>query len=197
MFNSALACCENVFNYPNCPMVDVCPPSPSPETPPAPSPEPSTPPVATPAPIDESTTADAGLGDANENTCNGMARRDCRSHDSCVWDRSEKSCVRAFSPCIRKRKKECRQDAECDWDASDGTCVELGKRDHGDDCQRRLYHPRSVNDFTCSNDDNYPSIWNDPSHRAEYLFESATECCKAFYGDAFCYVVNVCSMGAR
>ena len=64
-------------------------------------------------------------------------------------------------------------------------------------CNGRKYHPISSTNRKCTNDDNYPPLWNAPSISYKFLFTSAEECCSSFYSDGGCDIVNVCSTDSQ
>jgi len=131
--------------------------------------------------------------------CEGQSKKRCAKDPECDWNASQ-VCVKstatmhaatpiaATSQCEGQTKKRCTKDSECDWTASQ-VCVKSTE-----ECGRR-YHPRTVTERTCSNDDNYPGTWNQPSMSPTFLFASSDECCAAFYSDGTCAVDNVCPTG--
>lgn len=221
MFDEAMACCVNVFNYENCPTEDICAsddvvtfspsqkPTPEPSTK-MPTSQPSTK-MPTTAPTHKSTTVDDS---GPTNPCSGKAQRECKAR-LCIWDTSQSSCVLFDEPspstpkpssntptpvpmeeatrsqCRGKSKKQCVKAPDCGWNMN--SCVDSDEIVDDDGCDGKMYHPRSATDRTCSNDEDYPELWDKPSMRAIYFFTSADECCGAFYSDGTCNVVNVCS----
>lgn len=58
-------------------------------------------------------------------------------------------------------------------------------------CASLLWHPVSASRKICTNSVSYPSTWNDPALKDDYLFGTAKECCDKFYnGD--CSIVDTC-----
>jgi len=51
------------------------------------------------------------------------------------------------------------------------------------------YHPTSPGERTCTNNEEYPAAWRGND---KFLFESAQDCCAAYYGDGLCFIKNVC-----
>jgi len=141
------------------------------------------------------------------NPCIGKKQRKCRA-PLCIWDKSQNSCLlvanqqnpstKPTSPpagegtirsrCTGKSKRRCPEIPGCAWNSSIKSCA-----DNDDGCEGRMYHPRSVEDRTCSNDRDYPEMWDRPGMIAKYLLTSADQCCASFYDDGPCNVVNVCS----
>lgn len=59
-------------------------------------------------------------------------------------------------------------------------------------CASLLWHPVTASKKICTNSVSYPSTWNDPAVKDDYLFATAKECCKKFYKGDFCSVVDTC-----
>ncbi|KAL7527265.1 hypothetical protein ACHAXR_003332 [Thalassiosira sp. AJA248-18] len=73
--------------------------------------------------------------------------------------------------------------------------MSLDDDDDDNDCKDKKYHPKTVTDVTCTNDDDYPDLWDKPGLSARFLFTSGDECCATFYSNApHCNVVDVCSI---
>lgn len=102
LFNDAITCCENIFNYPGCPTENVCEDA---VTTPRPSPSPTTPePSAAKISPSSAPSADESnnntLGDGGDGgdgpTINPCSWRTTKSQCKirlCVWDTSTLSCV--------------------------------------------------------------------------------------------------------
>jgi len=204
MFDDVTMCCLNIFNYENCEIEDICPnedvassQGPSTKTP---SFEPV---IATMAP-----TFTAGTADDSEssNFCSGRTQSECRVR-LCAWDTSRGKCAlfgelsdSSSSPspapmetkqCGEMRKKECVKHPDCVWNKDH--CVASDEITHRNGCEGKMYHPRNANDRTCSNDDDYPDLWNNPSEIGRHFFLTAEECCAAFYGEGSCNIDDICS----
>jgi len=93
-----------------------------------------------------------------------------------------------------KPKKQCKKIPGCSWNASKNSCIDYL---NGSGCEGRMYHPTNAKDRTCTNDGDYPELWESPGMRATYLLASSDRCCAAFYDDGPCNVVNVCSAGNK
>ncbi|KAL7469817.1 hypothetical protein ACHAXS_010066 [Conticribra weissflogii] len=60
-------------------------------------------------------------------------------------------------------------------------------------CNERQWHPKTIFDRTCSNDDNYPPLWKaDDVMREKFFLVSAQLCCTTFYSLEDCKIVDVC-----
>ena len=57
-------------------------------------------------------------------------------------------------------------------------------------CKLKKYHPISVFDRKCTNDDSFPPLWNDMT--STYFFTTAQECCDSFYTQGSCESVDIC-----
>lgn len=64
-------------------------------------------------------------------------------------------------------------------------------------CELKKYHPVSVFDRRCSNDNKFPPLWNIMT--SSYFFNSAQECCDSFYSDGWggCEVEDICTSQER
>jgi hypothetical protein len=60
-------------------------------------------------------------------------------------------------------------------------------------CELKKFHPMSVFDRKCTNDNMFPPLWNSMS--STYFFSTGQECCDAFYSDGSgsCEVEDTCS----
>jgi len=147
--------------------------------------------------------------------CSGNTKKKCKQAPLCTWNHSQRSCVThvdkiRFMPvpssmpspepteetnrsrCTGKSQKQCSKLLECDWNKSTRSCSDSVEEKA---CEGRMYHPRSSKDRTCSNDGEYPVLWDTPVMSAKYLLPSGDQCCASFYSDGPCTVVNVCSTG--
>ena len=98
--------------------------------------------------------------------------------------------------CGSKGRKQCANDSKCKWIRNSQSCVVLdptppaGGEGHADhDCDKK-YHPMSVSERKCINNDIFPLLWS--SMADDYFFTTGHDCCAAFYGDGPCEVVNTC-----
>ena len=108
------------------------------------------------------------------------------------------SAVRPTMGCKGNKKKQCVKTRECHWDTSINSCADnvvfrSGEKKvvDDDDCGKKKYHPTSVLERKCSNDDIFPSLWR--SNPDRYFFILGDDCCAAFYSGGPCEVVTVCS----
>lgn len=58
------------------------------------------------------------------------------------------------------------------------------------DCGEKLWHPTSLEERRCTNDDIYPPLWDTLGN--QFLRDSAEDCCGAFYFDGDCVIDNIC-----
>ena len=64
-------------------------------------------------------------------------------------------------------------------------------------CGLKKFHPISIFDRKCTNDDKFPPLWN--SLTSTYFFSTGHECCDAFYSDGLgsCEIKDICSVPDR
>jgi len=124
--------------------------------------------------------------------CGRNTPRKCVKDSECSWDRTTKSCV-DFVP-VEADEEHVDETVGVELDEKVGNRVDADKHadEHVDDCGKK-YHPTSVTERKCTNDDVYPSIWDRPDMTRVYFFTSSAECCAFFYNDGHCTVVNICS----
>mmetsp|Transcript_19468 Transcript_19468/g.41640 ORF Transcript_19468/g.41640 Transcript_19468/m.41640 type:complete len:635 (+) Transcript_19468:2027-3931(+) len=113
--------------------------------------------------------------------------------------------------CGGKLRKQCIKDTECTWDTSEQSCDQLSAtptdihENKGNiaattattelttpasvNCDR--WHPKTITDRTCSNSQDYPSLWDNYPYSEQYVFNSFKQCCKKFYGGT-CNQEDVC-----
>jgi len=58
------------------------------------------------------------------------------------------------------------------------------------DCGEKLWHPTSLEERRCTNDDIYPPLWDTLGN--QFLRDSAEDCCGAFYVYGDCVIDNIC-----
>ena len=60
-------------------------------------------------------------------------------------------------------------------------------------CELKKFHPMSVFDRKCTNDNKFPPLWDSIS--STYFFSTSQECCDTFYSDGSgsCEVEDICS----
>ena len=217
MFDEAMACCENVFGYSNCPLDNVCSSG-----------------IVTPGPTPSLTRKPSANDDdiGYSDPCMGKSQSECKAR-LCSWDTNQSGCVRLnaqnqsgpreeapTSPCTGHNKKKCTKNPECEWDVSADSCGPFVESSpvSGDDivngstttstttitataqstntknCDEMKWHPKTITDRTCSNSPDYPSLWDKKTYTGQYLFNSFKQCCKRFYGGS-CNQENVCELG--
>jgi len=127
--------------------------------------------------------------------CGQNKPRKCVKDPECSWDRTTKSCVDLVPMDIDEHVDE-KVDVQLDEKVDEDVGNRVDEDDHADvyadDCGKK-YHPKSVLERKCTNDDVYPSIWDRPDMRRVYFFTSSADCCAFFYSDGPCHVVNICS----
>eukprot|EP00804_Cyclotella_cryptica_P026614 CCRYP_014021-RA/>CCRYP_014021-RA protein AED:0.03 eAED:0.03 QI:1312/1/1/1/0.75/0.4/5/732/456 len=69
------------------------------------------------------------------------------------------------------------------------------ERPTDDWCSLKTFHPISVFNRKCTNDDHYPPLWN--SMTSTYFFISPQECCSTFYSGGPCEIVDICLNASR
>jgi hypothetical protein len=60
-----------------------------------------------------------------------------------------------------------------------------------DMCSLKKFHPVSIFNRKCTNDDYYPPLWN--TMTSTYFFASANDCCNKFYTDGRCVIEDTCT----
>jgi len=119
------------------------------------------------------------------NQCTIKSKKQCIKSTTCIYDEVASAC---HAPPSEPPTSHPAEPPTSNPTTTPTTSVEY--------CGGRKYHPISVVERTCINDDLYPSIWEDDWNK--YFFDEAGDCCERFYGDGGgCDVVNICSFSAE
>jgi len=116
------------------------------------------------------------------NKCESMIRKPCIKDPECVWHISKKSCSQRTSSngmIIESKSDITTMTTPATKSAPSASPI----------CNERKWHPKTVNDRTCSNSLHYPPLWN--VYPDQYLFQSFKQCCKKFYNGT-CKQEDVC-----
>jgi len=125
----------------------------------------------------------------------------CSSSTTTTSDNNNEPVVNTI--CSDKSRKECIQENQCGWDRLSKSCMGKSGRDtaqgeaptvptNSPTTHCNVWHESRESLFTCTNDGNYPELWNDPSKQKLYLFPSSSECCRTRFNGRPCTIFDSC-----
>ena len=154
----------------------VLPPQPTSKSPPAPASQPRT--------IDASRIS---------TTCSHHPdRKPCVKDSTCIWNNSLQTCFElATFATSEKQDITIITNTEATAAAMAASSATISSTQIKCKIETMQWHPKTIDDRTCSNSNAYPPLWDNPPYNEQYLFKSHEQCCKIFYGQS-CGMEDVC-----